>query len=110
MNNRRALEVYFKAQSLAYWSLIGLVIPIAGIILASLSRSRLHMLRANDEDDFADIEHVSQVAAWGLGLSIGALVLQVIAGIVLGVSLASSITNQQLEQTPSNTDSSYYTQ
>ncbi|HEX7368609.1 MAG TPA: hypothetical protein VF261_03040 [Candidatus Saccharimonadales bacterium] len=95
MSNPYAVDAYYKAQSLAYWSFIGLLIPLLGVILGALSRSRLRSLVSNDPDERAELEHVWRVASWGFGLSVTLLVLEIIAGIVWGILIGITLAELQ---------------
>lgn len=106
--NRQAFETYYKAQTLAYWSFIGFLVPIAGIILGALSKSRLEYIVANTEDDQYRLSHVRRLANWGQGISIFLLVLTIIGAICWGILVGWAV-NETASQTtatpPWQTDS-----
>jgi hypothetical protein len=81
-NNPLAVEAFYKAQSLAYWSFLGLLIPVVGIICGAMSRSRLRDLEGTNEDEQYKIDHARHIAGWGVGLSIVCLIVQLIAGFI----------------------------
>lgn len=99
-SNHQALEAYYKAQSLAYWSFIGLVVPIIGIILALVSRSRLRALTGKDQDEEDRLDHAYRIAGWGLGISITLLIFYVVIGGAIGYQSAhqSQLAQQALQK------------
>jgi hypothetical protein len=92
--NILALETFNKARAYAYWSLVGLVIPIVGIILGLMSKSILKTLTAANENENEEMNRIWSLASWGVGLSIAGIVvwiITVIVSVALGVQEANSL-------------------
>jgi hypothetical protein len=86
----RATDAFYKAQTLAYWSFSGLIIPIVGVILGAMSRSRLRLLTSNNADEQAEIDRTRRVATWGFGVSLGLLILYVVSLLAWGFMIGFS--------------------
>lgn len=86
----QASVVFNRAKAYAYWSYIGLVIPIAGIILGILSKSTLNELRPSTADEEADMRRVSNHATVGLVISVVLIVLSAIAIVMALISYNNS--------------------
>jgi hypothetical protein len=93
-DNPEATNFFYKTQALAYWSFIGLLIPIIGIITGTMAVSRLSQLRASDREELRLISKTKNVAVWGIVLSSAVMVLLIVAYI-----MASSSANQSVSQT-----------
>lgn len=81
MSNSRAEDEFYKAQALSYWSYVGLLIPVVGIILAILSRSKISGVVGSNDDEQYDLDHTRRVAMGGLIVSIVVLVLGTIGSV-----------------------------
>lgn len=66
----QALQAFYNAQLMAYWSLVGLVVPVVGIILGGMSLSKLNQLSPSSDDEYDDIRRAKKFAGWGVALSI----------------------------------------
>jgi hypothetical protein len=81
--NTQALQAFHKAKVLAYWSLSGLVVPFAGIILGVISLSRLTVLTPGNDEEYWTIQRVRRFAWSGIGLSVTVTILTIAGGIYL---------------------------
>lgn len=86
MNNQQLEREYYKANSLANWSFVGmLLMPVAGVILALLSMSKLRWLMdINENEDTAyTLDSTYTKAALGMGLSIFFMIVGIIVSVLL---------------------------
>jgi len=93
-DNPQAADAFYKAQTLAYWSFAGLVIPLIGVICGALSKSRLMGLKANNPKDAVAIRKTYQIARWGYGISVVLLVLEIAVGGLLWYAAVSPTSGQ----------------
>jgi hypothetical protein len=91
--SHQAYETFYKAQSLAYWSYIGILIPLVGVILGSLSKSRLRLLHGGSDEEVNELERIWRIASWGFGISLTLFILQIIAAITWGVIVGLAMGN-----------------
>lgn len=107
---RRDLE---RANSLANWSFVGLVIPLVGWILAGLSKSHLKNLQPTNEAELRRIIQVRNKTNLSILLSVSVVVVTSIAFLAASVSQYSTYTEAQTTkeyssyQVPVSTSSNY---
>lgn len=105
-NNPQATDAFYKAQSLAYWSFCGLIIPLVGVILGAMSKSRLRLLSSGNPEEQSEIERTRRIASWGFGISLALLVIYVIAAITWGIIIGLAAGKSTNSTTGSNSSSS----
>ena len=82
--------VFGKGKQYAYLSYLGLVIPIVGIILGSMSLSTLKEIVATDQSDARELRSARRHARWGIGLSIAYITLVLLGWIIWSLTPATS--------------------
>jgi hypothetical protein len=80
--NPQAIDAYYKAQTLAYWSFAGLFIPLLGVILGAIARSRLRLIVGSNQNEQHEIDRIRRIAGWGYGISLTIFITQVIIVVV----------------------------
>ncbi len=97
MGSNQQLEwEYHRAESLANWSYIGIIIPIMGIIFAGISISKLRaLMNVNENDETAYIlESTHSKARIGMTVSIVFMVISTFGWLIIYSTMVSDTQNQ----------------
>lgn len=65
-----AEQIYQKSLRYAKWSYIGLLIPILGIVLSSISQSLVKIIQPRTHEDKRRIEKLFTISKWGFFVSL----------------------------------------
>lgn len=85
MNQESPYQALDQAQTHAYLSYLGLVVPPVGIIFGILSNRVTSQLHASNPDDAAALNHVRTVALWGIIASVVSAVVSILALVYLWI-------------------------
>jgi hypothetical protein len=111
-DEREVKRMLRKADTLAHWAMIGIIVPLVGWILGAIATSKIRAVREdylNDSKTLADkygerASHIRRIARTGVILSI---VVSVLLSFYLYSSISRQIQAQNTKTCMANARSSY---
>lgn len=91
--NQNALRVFRKAQLLSYWSLSGIIVPLAGIILGTISLSTVSVLAPSTDDELLAVQRIRRFSWAGIGISVMMTIVAAVGLVLLFTHHTLSATN-----------------